>query len=250
MFMRHKLIFQLTIILLINAKANSSETEFKKILDGIFRQQERMAQEISDAIFEAKYSYSETKPNSTIVKDIVALRKVYMKEFEKQKHEFYALAINNRQQNLVEMKKQLTEWRRQEQMIKKTKMPFIPKLRKDYDYSLLGNKFYKGNEVWEVGFRPKRNRAGYVKGFAYVSAQDSNIVQLSFVPVRIPFVLRNFGITIDYSRQDDYWLPAKFKMDADVVVKLILTLYQRHIHIEEEYSNYQFNKELPDSLFE
>ena len=248
--MRYKLVFQFALILLIITKVYSSELEFKMILDGIFRQQEKMAKEITDAIFDAKYSYSETKPSGKIVKNIVALRKVYMEEFEKQKHEFNALTINNRRQNPSEMKKKLTEWRRQEQMIEKTKMPFTPQLRKYYEYSFLGTDSYNGEEVWMIGFQPKRKRAGYVQGFAYISTHDSNVVKLSFLPVRIPFVLRNFGISIDYSQQNDYWLPAKFKMDADVVVKLILTLYQRHIHIEEEYSNYKFNTALPDSIFE
>lgn len=227
-----------------------TENELKVILDGIFQQQEIMSEEISDAIFETKYTYLETRANGKIEKKMTALRKVYMKEFEKQKNEFLEMTLNNRKLNPSEMEKNINEWRKQEKMIKNTKMPFDSRFRKYYNYYLSKDDGSYVSDAWKVEFKPKRKRAGCVQGFAYVSKQDTNIVQLHFIPVRLPFVLRNFQIIIDYSQQNGFWLPDKFSMETDVIVKIIITLYHRHISIQEEYSNYRFNNGLNDDFFE
>jgi hypothetical protein len=244
--------FLLFLILLITglSRTLSSENELDIILDNIFLKQEMMVKEISDAIFETKYHYLETRANGKIEKSISALRKVYMKEFEKQKHEFLEMTLNNRKLNPAEMEKNINEWRKQEKMIKNTKMPFDLRFRKYYNYYLSKADSSYMSDVWKIEFKPKRKRAGYVQGFVYISKQDTNIVQLHFIPIRLPFVLRNFQIIINYSNQNSFWLPGNFSMETDVIVKIIITLYHRHISIKEEYSNYQFNNGLNDDFFE
>ena len=247
-----RFIFILNLILLVPGFSRTlrTENELDIILDNIFLKQEMMAKEISDAIYETKYTYLETRADGKIEKQMTALRKVYMKEFEKQKHEFLEMTINNRKLNPFEMEKNINEWRKQEKMIKNTKMPFDLQFRKYYNYYLTDDDSCYGNDVWKIEFKPKRKRAGYVQGFVYVSKQDTNIVQLHFVPIRLPFVLRNFQIILDYSNQNGFWLPSNFSMETDIIVKIIITLYHRHISIKEEYNNYQFNNGLDDDFFE
>ena len=250
MIMHFNFSFYLKLLMIVFFNIGFGDSECSKIIDGIFRQQEKMEREIADVIFDAKYYYLETDTRGEVKKSNITLRRVYMKGFEKQKHEFLAMRVNNRELSPEEMAQSQSEWRRQETMIKKTKMPFLPRLRKDYEYFMAGEDTSKNLKVWKIGFRPKRRREGYVRGFACVSEQDSNVVRLQFVPVRLPFVLKNFQIIIDYARQDGYWLPAKFSMETDVQVKIILTFYQRHISIKEEYSNYRFNNGLNDDFFD
>lgn len=245
-------IFLLNLILLVAGFSRTlrSENELDFILDNIFLKQEMMEKEISDAIFETKYTYLETRADGKIEKQMTALRKVYMKEFEKQKHEFLEMTINNRKLDSVEMEKNIKEWRKQEKMIKNTKMPFDLRFRKYYNYYLSEDDSCNFNDIWKIEFKPKRKRTGCVQGFVYVSKHDTNIVQLHFAPIRLPFVLRNFHIIMNYSNQNGFWLPEKFSMETDVIVKIIITLYYRHISIKEEYDNYRFNNGLKDDFFE
>jgi hypothetical protein len=238
---REKL-FSLVLLLAIFFKALIANDELNLILDGIFQKQEKMNREISDVTFDVYYTYLETKDNNKIEKSIKAWRRVFMQEFENQQHKFLAMIENNRRLNPAEMEKNIREWRKYEKMIKNTKLPFNPKFSAYYNYYLSDSINYDTGKVWKIGFKPKRQKAGLVQGFAYILKQDTNVIQLNFVPVKLPAILRNFKIQIDYSKQNSLWLPNKFSLEMEVIIKIIATLYKRNIYIQEEYYNYQFNQ--------
>ncbi len=152
------------LFLTIFSKNFGSVAEWNSILDGIFHNQEKMNAEISDVTFDVQYTYLETKSDGKIEKSIEVWRKVYMKDFENQQHKFLRVLVNKRQLNPVEMEKNMKEWQQYEKMIKNTKMPFDSKFRAGYNYSLLDSVEYDSNKVWKIGFEPKNQNPGMVRG--------------------------------------------------------------------------------------
>ncbi len=233
-------------ILLVFSLGFADNPELDKILSGVFHQQDRMDKEIQDAIFDGNFSFIETNGKGDTTKTITAIRKVYSKGYYKQKGEYVEMTVDSKKLSPAELKKENKKSRSNW----KTNLPFSSQFRNDYDFYYIGDENWEGFKVWGIGYTPKNRKQGYIEGFAFISQADSNVAQYQFIPVGLPFILKNFNIILDYSKVQGYWVLTKFSMEMEVNVKIIFSLAHKFIRMQEFYTNYKFNSSLEDSFFE
>lgn len=241
-----RILLILIVFILSVSSCYSDNTELNKILNGVLRQQNKMEKQIQDAIYDGQFSFVETNDKRETTKSITAVRKIYSKGLDKQKGEYLEMTIDGKKLNQTELAKE----NKKSQSGWKTNLPFSKEFRNNYDYNYVSEDSWDGFKLWKIGFAPKRKNKGYIQGFAYISQADSNIIQYQFVSVGLPFVLKNFNIILDYSKVQGYWQLTKFSMQMEVDVKIIFPLSHKYIRMQETYSNYKINNNLPDSLFE
>lgn len=221
------------------------DVNFDKILQGIFRMQDKMESEIKDAIFDGNFSYLEMNKKGDTIKTIYTKRRIFTKGNEKQKSEYTEMIENGK----VLSKEEIKKAQKQSRGDMKTKLPFASPYRNSYTFNYIGDEYYNNMAVWKIGYAPNKKGKDFIQGFAYVLKSDSNIVQYQFTPVGLPFVLKNFNICLDHSKIDKYWVPTKFFLQMEIDVKIIFSLSHKFITMQETYSNFLFNTNIPDSLF-
>jgi hypothetical protein len=227
----------------------AADTGLDSILAGVFRRQQEMADAINDLQFRADYSYAELNPSGDTAKTVETTRRVYMKGFNRQRHEFQTMRVNGRELTAGEMQRELIPWRVQEAMMKRTRMPFATEEQQRYRYRLEGEETLGGVPVWHVGFEPRRRTLGSLQGSALISCADSNVLQLRFLPAVVPPGIEQMSIVLDYAETQGFQVPARFDLDAEVRVAIIATLFHKRIRIQEQYADYQFNSGLGDDFF-
>jgi hypothetical protein len=220
-------------------------TDLAVIINGILKKQDLIYQEIKDAIYLGEFLYVETDEKSDTLKTIVAKRKIYSKGYDKQKSECLEMIIEGQSVNNKDIEKQV----RKNWYEEKTCFPFDKKYVNQYDFSFVKEESIKGTKVWVVSFMPKSKGKGYIQGQAKISQIDFGVVELSFVPINLPFILKDFKITLDYEKFNNYWLPKQFLLTAQVDIKILVSLVRKFIVIMEVYSDYKFNNGLDDSFF-
>ena len=227
------------------AFVSSNAVDLNTILSGVFREQDRIANINKDAIYEGVFSYIELNDKGDTTKTITSARRIYSKGYDKQKSVYSEMIINGRRLSQSEIERE----NRKNQSNQKTNLPFNTNFRNDYSFYYIGEDNRNGLKVWQIGFNPNRKGKGFIKGFADVLQADSNIVYINFTPVGLPFVLKDFSIELDYSKMQGFWVPTKFSLQMEVQVKVILSFAHKYIRMQEIYSNYTFNNNLPDSMF-
>lgn len=233
------------ILVVVLSLSYGQHADFEKILQGVFRTQDKMESEIKDAIFDGNFSYIEMNNKGDTIKTIYSKRRVFTKGNDKQKSEYLEIIENGK----LLSKEELAKAQKQNRGDMKTKFPFTKQYRNSYTFSYLGEEYYNNMAVWKIGYKPKEKGKDFIQGFAYVLKSDSNVVQYQFTPVGLPFVLKNFNIMLDYSKIDKYWVPTRFFLQMEIDVKVIFSLTHKYITMQETYSNYQFNNNIPDSFF-
>lgn len=204
-----------------------------------------MDSEIKDATFNGSFFYIEKNGKGQVLKTINSKRRVYTKGYDKQKSEYSEMMVNGKFLTQDQMKKELKKSRGDMQ----TKLPFANPFRYNYNFSYLGEENWNNKKVWKVGYQPKYKGKDNIQGFALIQMSDTNVVQYQFVPTGLPFVLKHFNIILDYHKTDNYWVPYKFSLDMELDVKDIVSFSHKFIHMEEDYSNYEFNTNLSDNFF-
>lgn len=240
----HKNIFSLSIFLFFNVLF--AQTNFDNILNGVFRNQDKMDKEIRDVIFDGNFSYQESNNKGQVLKTIASRRRIYSKGYDKQKSEYSEMIINGEVLTEEQMKKELKKNRGEMQ----TKLPFAKDFRDKYEFTYLGEETWHNKPVWKIGYQPKHKAKDNIKGFAYILQNDTNVVQYQFIPTGLPFVLKNFNIILDYFKIEKYWVPEKFSLEMELDVKVVFSLAHKFIRMQEQYSNYKFNTNIPDSFFD
>lgn len=233
------------IIILLIIQGVFAQTDLDTILAGIYRQQDKMDAEIQDVIFDGSFFYMETNKNGDVIKTINTKRRIYSKGHDKQKSEYLEVIENGKILSEAEKKKVIKQSRGD----MKTKLPFISLYRNNYHFQYLGEEYYNDLAVWKIGFKPNQKGKDFVQGFALVEKSDTNVVRYQFTPVGLPFVLKDFNITLDYAKVQSYYVPIQFYFQMEVDVKVIFSLTHKFITMQEIYSNYQFNNGLDDSFF-
>jgi hypothetical protein len=224
----------------------SDNSTFNNILNGIFHEQDRIDKEIQDATFDGNFSYIEINNKGDTIKTIYSKRRVFTRGYDKQKSEYSEMIKNGKTLTQVEIQKELKNNRSDT----KTKLPFDIKERNNYEFNYLSDEKWNDFAVWKIGFKPKKKGKDFVDGFVYVSKSDSNVVQYQFKPIGLPFVVKNFNISLDYMKIQNYWVPEKFSLKIEIDVKVIFSFAHKYIEMREEYSNYKFNNGLEDSFFQ
>jgi hypothetical protein len=217
----------------------------------IFQRQAGVAGQIHDLGYSACYRYVEEDLRSGRRSEVACTRRVHMMGFEHQRHDFQSVAVNGKQLRGEEMQQEIRDLKSKGLVARKSRMPFLPETRNEFTYRVLGSESWRGREVWSVGFEPKVRNDRTVRGKALVLKQGGDIVRLDFAPARLPFVVDSMSLRLDYESHGDLWLPSRFRLDLSLRLALFRrTLLDRHISIDDSYSDYRFNSGLTERFFE
>lgn len=225
-------------------------SSLNQILERVKAQQARIEEEIEDAVFSAESIYRERKGDGELKKEVITRRRVYVKGDSKRHEEYLSMIVNGRELKGKEREKELKDWKKNAERQQETKIPLTPEAEGAYDYRLIGSETWNGMDVWIIGFEARQKDDGYVNGKGYISKDDFNIVRAEFAPAKMPRVIKDMKMSLTYSEVQGYWMPVKFEMDMKIRVSFIIDMFYRHIKIEDKYSQYEFNNELDDSIFE
>lgn len=220
------------------------------IVAGVYRRQAALAQSVADGQYRAEYRYEERNPDSTIRALETCTRRVSVRG-ERRHVEFLEVTANGRVLEGRDRERKLRELRGKGLVQDWTRMPFLLETRDEYSYELAGTDSAAGRPAWIVGFKPVRRDGRHIVGRAWVlSDSGHDVARLEFRPDRLPFVVPQMKMVLHYAPTAGMMLPVFFELDMRVHVRLILTLADRYIRIEDRFSEYRFNTGLPDSLFE
>lgn len=226
-----------------------NKPDIKEVIRLAELQQQKILDNINDATFTGKTFYKEIDKDGKIKKDVVIVRRIYMKKYGKRHDEYLSMTINGKQLSKEKMDKEVAKWKKRSNM-QGTKMPLTQEGKSAYNFKLIGDKVINNIPVWIIEFTAKQKDDGYVNGRLYISKNDYNIIRTEFSPAKLPSVIKNLNLMLIYSDVQGYWLPVKFEMDMKINVKFVLNMYYKQIKIEDIYSQHKLNSQLQDSLFE
>ena len=122
-----------------------------------------------------------------------------------------------------------------------SKMPFFIETREDYRYTVIASGTCHGQDVWTIRFEPISPSEKTVHGQVWVLKDSFDVVRMEFLPARLPFVVTDANMVLDYGLVDGIWVPVRFDMSMDIRLKFIVELMRRRITIEDVYSEHRFN---------
>jgi len=212
-------------------------------------QYQKTMNNVSDATFMGKILYKEMDKHGNIKKDAIINRRIYMKSTGKRYEKYLDMVVNGKKLSQKEMEEEIDNWKKGSKM-SETKMPFAKETKSDYSYNLISDTTLNGLPAWIIGFTAKQKKDGYIDGKAYILKSSYGLARIEFTPSKKSSVIDDMELSLSYSEIQGYWLPVKFEMDMKINVKFVLSMYQKHIKIEDIYSQYKLNTGLQDSLFE
>lgn len=211
------------------------------VVDSVFARQAAVAAQVCSLSYHAEYRYLEENYRDRRRLDLRCSRRVYMHGYGEQRHEFERVVVDGRELRGAEMQRELHDLESKGLIVSKTRMPFMLETRNEYRYRALGTERVQGRDVWVVGFEPVRPSGRTVRGRGYFLRQGWDAVRIEFVPARLPFVVRDMALALDYGRVGEYWMPERFTLDLDLRLDFLVTMLDRHIEIEDIYSDYRLN---------
>ncbi|MFO7674811.1 MAG: hypothetical protein R6X12_00625 [bacterium] len=228
----------------------ASSLAIEEVMAGAHRREAELDREVRDAQFLAEYRYEEREADGRVRSVETCLRRVYVRG-GRQVVEFLEVTADGRVLAGRERERKLRELRARGLAQDRTRMPFRRETAGEYRYELAGDTLLDGRRAWRVEFRPARSTGRHIVGRGWLSADSTcDILRLEFRPDRLPFVVPEMEMTLAYEQAGNRTLPARFDLEMRVLVRLIVTLAERHISIEDRFGGYRFNTGLPDSLFE
>jgi hypothetical protein len=253
---RSVFIFALPIFIILNTHALAEENStletanLAEIIEKVKMQQKRLTAEVVDAVFYADAVYREFDKNGKLKKDLRVRRRIYMGQNNKRHEECLSMVLNGEELKGKKLRKEFRDWQKKTKAQGETKMPMTPEGEGAYDYSLIGSGKWNDMDVWILGFAPKKQEKGYIEGKGYISKESLNIVRVEFSPSKLPRVIENMQMSLNYSKVEEYWFPVKFDMKMTISVGFLAEFFRMDMEVEDAYYNYKFNNQLDDSLFE
>lgn len=219
------------------------------IMARVYRRQAEIARAHGDATYTAVYVYREHDPDGRLLCEETCRRRVFVKG-ERQRVEFLEVTANGRVLEGDERERKIRELRRKGLVQDRTRMPFRADTRDEYRYRVAGDTTLGGRPAWLIEFEPARRTGRHIVGRAWVFSDAVNDVgRMEFRPDRLPVVVPEMRMVLEYAPDGMTMLPDRFDLDMRVHVKLLVTLFERRITIEDRFGDYRFNTGLPDSLF-
>lgn len=238
-------------ILVPLATAASGGPLCDSVVELVFRRRTEMAARIQDLGYFADYRYVEEDLRAGSRSEVACTRRVWMMGFGRQRHDFETVTLNGRPLAGAEMDREVRDLRRKGLVTRESRMPFFVETRREFTYSLSGVRQWQGRDAWVVSFEPRVRNERTVRGRAIVLEETGDIVRMEFTPARMPFVVDSIALVLDYAPHDDLWLPASFRLDLMLRLTVFRrTLLDRHISIDDRYSDYKFNNGLTERFFE
>jgi hypothetical protein len=220
------------------------------VVQSVFCRQQVMSERIRDVSYDADYRYTEVDVRQGRTRRVSCLRRVSMKGYERQRHDIRSVTVDGRRLSGRELEHEVNDLRSKGLVAGNTRMPFMTETRDEYRYSLLGEESLHGSKAWVLGFQPRSTSSRYIRGRAWVSKDSFDVVGLQFAPARVPLVVSAADMNLEYGQVDGAWLPVRFTMTMDLKLKVLITVLDRHLEIEDRYSGYVLNAGLNDSLFD
>ena len=105
----------------------------------------------------------------------------------------------------------------------------------NYNFSLEGREEVDGEPCWRLGLKPRRDSKFLIKGRAWVSCADSEIVKLEGRPAEMPsFWMKDIRLVRTFQKVGGYWLPR-----ADRSVNQVRVFGETRFEID--YLRYEFD---------
>lgn len=227
----------------------ADDADLDAIIKKVMIQQERIEKDINDMVFKAYSVYYEKNDSGAIEKKVQSYRNIYRKNPDKVYAEYTSMSINDKELSKDEIKRQIEEQKKMGRKNDRMISPFSPRMKDNYEFSLIGSEKINNSDVWAVGFKSKERKEEYGDGKAYISKEHFNVVQFEFTPAKVPGVIKTMKMKVIFFPVDGYWVPLKFEMKMHLKVEFILTLADKNIDIEDNYSDYKLNTGLKDEFF-
>jgi hypothetical protein len=236
-------------VLILNAGyAAGADAGLDAILEGIHAWYASQLAEMPDMVYLARSVYRELNKEGETVEEIIALRRIHTQDSDQEQERYIAMTKNGRDLDEQEMKAEIRRWQQMGKRRGSTKMPFDPAWEDAYNFTLAGTDTLDERNVWRIVFEAKKDAEDYVDGTAYVRQDNFHILRLEATSSKLPSVIKKMDRVYIYTNVDGYVLPAVFEMELHVKVKFIMTFADKHIVIEDHYSDYRFDTDEGDSL--
>jgi hypothetical protein len=209
------------------------------LVDSVFARQAWVAARVCSLSYRAEYRYVEEDRRSGRRQELRCTRRVSMAGYENQRHDFERVLRDGRELSGEEMQRAIRDLESKGLVAGKTRMPFLVETRAEYRYRLLGGRLLGGRPVWLLGFEPVRASDRHVRGRAFILADNWDIARLEFRPARVPFVVKEMELALDYEPVGEYWLPVRFRFELELWLHVVARLLDRHITIEDDYSDFR-----------
>jgi hypothetical protein len=241
-----------TLLLLLGAVAPPAldNISVNEVVESVFRRQAELAAARMDASYIGDYLYLEFDGKGVLQREETCRRRVFRKGYDKQHIEFLSVAVNGNELSGRGRERQVWMLKQKGLVQDEARMPFRLETRDAYEYELEGTDTCCGQDAWVLAFEPKRRSMQTVVGKAWVSRANGDVLRLEFRPAWLPWVCVGTRMVLHFSEQQGMVLPTFFEMDMGIRVKVLVTLAERRIRVEDRFSDYRFNQGLPDSMFD
>ena len=210
------------------------------VIDRVFERVAEKDRRIAGVSYHAVYRYEEQDLKAGKAGVLGCTRRVtWERGGRRQQHEFLTVSANGRDLAGRERERAIADLRRKGLMATDSRMPFFTDTREEYDYEVITSGTVHGRDVWIVGFEPRSPSGKTVRGRVRVLKDSFDVVRMSFVPARLPFVVIDASMVLDYGLVDGIWVPSRFDMSMDLKLKVLVEVMRRRIVIEDLYSDYQ-----------
>jgi hypothetical protein len=226
------------VLLLLAFASNGEGTVIDRVFDRLAEKDRRIAGVNYFAVY--RYEEQDLKTGKTGVLGCTR-RVTWERGGRRQEHEFLTVSSNGRELAGRERERGIADLRRKGLMATDSRMPFFTDTREDYDYEVIASGTCHGRDVWIVGFEPRSPSGRTVRGRAWVLKDSFDVVRMSFLPARLPFVVMDASMVLDYGLTDGIWVPVRFDMSMDLKLKVLVELMRRRIVIEDVYSDHVFS---------
>lgn len=238
------LLILLALYFLSEGPAVCEEPDLGYIIEKVKARQLKILAEVGDSVCLAESRYREMKRDGDLKKEVLTRKRIYMKGKDRRYDEYLYMSINGKVLNAKRLKKKAEKANKDQQEIK---LPLTPDGDGAYDFSLAGSDVCNGMDVWLIDFRAKEKKDEYVNGRGCVSKDTFDMIRVKLVPAKLSRLIKDLDVSVTFDLVHGYWMPVKLEVDAVVGLSF---LFYRRITIEETYSEYRFNNQLEDSIFE
>jgi len=225
-----------------------ADKQLDLILSKLYEIDTKFRDQVKDYVYDANSTALELDDDDVVEKITKAYRKVYIKMPDKMFEDHISMKINGKDLNKEEIEEELED-RRKRGKKKVFMSPFNPKFKDRYEFTLMGEKRWGGNEVWIIGLKAKEESEDLINGKVYVLKSNYHIIFLDFIPAELPGVIKNASMRMIFSDQQGHWLPKRFEMEMHIKVKFLISLADIRLKVTDRYSNYKINTGLKESLF-
>ncbi len=121
-----------------------------------------------------------------------------------------------------------------------------PAKRDLYRFENLGEVYIEGKQAVHLKVESIEEDEERFNGDLYFTPDEAALIKAVLVPSDYPTGVDTMSMVINMQKIGDYWLPEKIHFDADISFLLI---FSGKIRSDIEFSDFQFNRQFPDSLF-